>query len=360
MFAKHYAVLIIGRIIVGIGTGLVTVITPMYITEIAPPHIRGALGSATQLMINIGIIVSIAIALPLANIYWGYRWMLGIAAFPAILQLLGAIFICTDTPRYLMSKGRNSDAIQVLQRIYNRLDVDIEFQEMETCYNNSLQYGNTTFTEILSRPILRRCFLIAFGVMIFQQLTGINTVTYFSSSIFQAAGFKSATDAIIASTIVSLANIIVTCIAIYLVDRKGRKSLLLLSYIGMAFFIFWIGASFTFFRYAYWMPIFSVIVTILYVMSFGIGTGPLPWVIASEVLPLKIRGKALSIATAGNWVINFLVGQVFLPISRSIGIGGAFFIFFGFCVVAIFFGWFYVPETKGKSLEEIENSFQIE
>jgi len=195
--------------------------------------------------------------------------------------------------------------------------------------------------------------------MLVQQFTGINSVIYFSSNIFKSAGFESTAMATLASILVAIANIIATCVALYLVDRKGRRVLLLVSLSGMAVFISLLGMTFAVpaVSDSSIKPGFSVTCTILYAIFFAFGTGPLPWVITSEIFSQRYRSMAVAIATASNWLSNFVIGQTFLPITTAIGIGQTFWIFGGICILAVIFVALRVPETKGKSFDEIEKLF---
>jgi len=323
----------------------------------SPNHIRGTLGSANQLILNVGILAALVFGIPLIDAPGGWRWMFGIGLIPPTLQFIG-LFFCKETPQFLLSANKGAEAKDVLQKIYGRVDVNSEFEQMEQSYEESLKQGKAKCSE-LCKPAFLKPLVVGVGIMLVQQFTGINSVIYFSSNIFKSAGFDSTAMATLASILVAIANIIATCVALYLVDRKGRRVLLLVSLSGMAVFISLLGMTFAVpaVSTSSIKPVFSVTCTILYAIFFAFGTGPLPWVITSEIFSQRYRSMAVAIATASNWLSNFVIGQTFLPITTAIGIGETFWIFGGICILAVIFVALRVPETKGKSFDEIEKLF---
>jgi MFS family permease len=207
--------------------------------------------------------------------------------------------------------------------------------------------------QALFSPEVRHAFLVGVGVSVFQQITGINTVYYYAPHIFQLAGFASAQSAIYATTWIGMLNVFMTLIGLWLVDKRGRRPLLLISLTGMAFSLAVLGSSFAILgSEAGFLAIVSLMV---YIASFAIGLGMVPWLMISEIFPLGIRGRAMGVAIFTNWLANYLVALTFLPLVKGVGIGGAYWLFSIICFLGIWFSWKKVPETRGKTFEEIQS-----
>ena len=348
--AQGVAVLVIGRFFVGLGIGVASMLTPLYLAEIAPAQDRGAIVSLNQLCITAGILVSYLVGYALAGATGGWRWMLALGAVPGLVLSLGML-VLPESPRWLAGHGRISDAEGVLRRLRGGADVSDEL----TTLRRDIARENRKLAsarELLS-PRLRRPLIIGVGLAMFQQITGINTVIYFAPIIFQSAGLSSAATSILATAGVGAVNVIMTIVSIRLIDRLGRRQLLYWSLGGMTVTLFVLSGAFfsgTSGDLA-WIAVLSVAA---YVGFFAIGLGPVFWLLIAEIFPLALRGRAMSLATVANWGFNLIVSLTFLNLVGAVGSSGAFLVYGVLSVVALAFIAMMVPETKGRSLEQIE------
>ncbi len=346
--APDVMTLIAGRIIVGLAIGVASFVVPLYIGEVAPPANRGALVSLNQLLITVGIFASYLVDLALAPIE-GWRWMFGLAVIPA-LMLVGGMFVLPETPRWLIKAGKRDRARTILDRTRDPATVEAEIKEID----EGLSQKQASWKRLLE-PDLRRAMIIGVGLAIIQQITGINTVIYYGPVIFQKAGFASAEGAILAQVSVGLINVLLTIVSIRLIDRLGRRPLLIYGMAGMVAGLVLLGVTFAFPQLGEASRWIAVISLMLYVGSFAIGLGPVFWLIIAEIYPLSVRGRAMSVATLANWFGNFVVSLVFLPLLKLLGEAPTFWLYAAVSVLGIVFVRAYVPETKGRSLEDIEN-----
>jgi sugar porter (SP) family MFS transporter len=337
----------LGRVVVGIAIGIASFTAPLYISEISPAHIRGKLVSLNQLMITIGILVSYLADYALAASR-GWRWMFGLAAVPGLILLVGLLFV-PESPRWYVKQLMRDRARAVLARIRNPLAVDAELAAIEA----SLTHQEGSWRELLS-PALRPALVIGIGLAIFQQFTGINTVIYYAPTIFQLAGMHSHSAAILATAGVGAVNVLLTILALELLDRAGRRPLLLFGLVGMIFSLVFLGAAFLAENPTPVLAWVSVVCVMAYVACFAISLGPIFWLMIAEIYPLKIRSRAMSIATMANWGSNLLVALTFLSLLRALGRPSTFWLYALVGVAAWIFVFRMVPETKGKTLEQIE------
>ncbi|MGC2510758.1 MAG: sugar porter family MFS transporter [Acidobacteriaceae bacterium] len=342
--------LAIGRVVVGIAIGIASFTAPLYISEVSPPAIRGKLVSLNQLMITLGIVVSYLADYGLAD-KEAWRWMFGLAAIPALILLIGLFFV-PESPRWLMGRSREDEARAVLQRIRESSDVSAELAEIKE--DLSLQEGG--WRELLNVS-LRRPLIIGIGLAIFQQFTGINTVIYYAPTIFQLAGLHSASAAILATVGVGVVNVLLTIVALRILDRAGRRPLLLWGLVGMVISLGVLGAAFLLAGSSPIVAWLAVISLALYVACFAIGLGPVFWLLISEIYPLKIRGRAMGVATMMNWGSNLIVALTFLSLLHSLGRSATFWLYSVVGILAWFFVYRLVPETKGRTLEQIDASW---
>ncbi len=342
--------LAIGRVVVGIAIGIASFTAPLYISEVSPPAIRGKLVSLNQLMITLGIVVSYLADYGLAD-KEAWRWMFGLAAIPALILLIGLFFV-PESPRWLMGRSREDEARAVLQRIRESSDVSAELAEIKE--DLSLQEGG--WRELLNVS-LRRPLIIGIGLAIFQQFTGINTVIYYAPTIFQLAGLHSASAAILATVGVGVVNVLLTIVALRILDRAGRRPLLLWGLVGMVISLGVLGAAFLLAGSSPIVAWLAVISLALYVACFAIGLGPVFWLLISEIYPLKIRGRAMGVATMMNWGSNLIVALTFLSLLHSLGRSATFWLYAVVGILAWFFVYRLVPETKGRTLEQIDASW---
>src|ERR671917_509250 len=331
-FAPSVAFIILGRFLLGLGVGLASMIVPLYIAEIAPASRRGALVSLNQLMITIGILLS---------------------------YIVGVLF--TPIEGWLYEHGRVDKAREVLGRSRSPEEIDQELQEMQDIKNQEGNQERVSYAELLA-PFVRPALIIGIGLAIFQQITGINTVIYYAPTILQGVGFSEG-GAIAATALgVGVVNVGFTILAVRIIDRAGRRPLLLIGLVGMTISLALLGTVFASGATGENSTVLSGVLATLclavYIASFAISLGPVFWLMISEIYPLRIRGTAMSVASIANWGSNWLVALTFPVLLATFGGAGSFWLFAVLGIVAWFFVYFRVPETKGRSLEEIEASFR--
>jgi MFS transporter, SP family, galactose:H+ symporter len=348
--ANSVPTLVAGRFLVGCGIGLTSVGGPMYIAEVAPPRVRGTLVSLFQLAVTVGILlayIACAILAPVA----AWRWMLGLAAIPGLLLAVGMLFM-PESPRWLVRRGHRTDARAVLAQIEPHGDPDAAVAQME---RDLAAEGHGSWGELLE-PSLRPALLVGIGLAVFQQVTGINAVIYYAPQIFQAAGFTSDLTSLAATTGIGVINVLATFIAIWLVDRAGRRPLLIAGVLGMIATLGILGLAFRANAGGTGTSSLAVITAFslaAYIVSFAFSLGPIVWLMISEIYPLRNRAQAMAVSTASNWGANFLVSLSFPLLASRLGSSATSFTYAAFGVVTLIFIIAQVPETKGKTLEEI-------
>jgi len=353
--APNVDALIASRVIIGLAIGLTSVAAPMYIAELSPARSRGKLVSLFQLAITFGILVSYVVDRGLAPEH-AWRWMLGLAFIPGALLVLGMMAM-PESPRWLLKTGAEKAARQALSLVRSPNEIDAEVQEIR----EDLEHNRpAAWTELLM-PGLRPALLVGVGLAVFQQVTGINTIIYYAPQIFQKAGLDSATTALAATAGIGVINVLSTLIAIWLVDRIGRKPLLLAGLVGMTLSLTALGVAQRFASTIGIDPDTLAPITIgfigLYIVCFAFSLGPVVWLMISEIFPNRARARAAAISTAANWTANFLVSVSF-PVLQVMFGPSLWFLYAAMGVAAFIFivGW--VPETKGKSLEEISRQWR--
>lgn len=345
--------LIAGRVIIGLAVGMVNFVIPLYLSEISPQKIRGMLVSLFQLAITAGILFSYLINRIFALTEYNWRWMLLSGLFPALVLLIGISFL-GDTPRWLISKKREKEAQKIFETIAPESDASEKVKEIKSTLNiKTEKTSKGVFQSWMIMPVI-----VGVGMMFMQICTGINTIIYYTTTIFKIAGFSSQLGAIYATIGIGFVNFFMTFIAILFTDRLGRKPLLYAGLTGVTLSLFALGASFHFADLLgdnlKWVAVGS---TVVYIASFAFSLGPIGWIVVSEVLPLKIRGFAMSLCTVANMAFNFVVVLTFLPLINNIGEANTFWIYGCIGIFCLFFTYFLVPETKGRSLEQIEKNW---
>src|SRR3984893_97229 len=348
--ATSPAMLIVGRIIVGLGIGLSSGTVPVYISEVSPADARGWTVSLFQLAITIGILLAYVVDYAFAKSE-AWRWMFGISLIPAAIFAIGMYFL-PESPRWLVRHGDPARARAILARIRGTSDVDGELKEIEQSFAQSQHHGN--WRDLLS-PSLRPALTVGIGLAIFQQVTGINTVIYYAPLIIQSAGVSSASGAILATAGIGVVNVLMTVVAMRLIDRMGRRPLLLVGIAGMVVTLGLLGLAFHMSEKSGVLVWTAVISMMAYVASFAISLGPIFWLLISEIYPLKIRSSSEGLAAAFNWGSNLLVSLSFLTLLQTLGASLTFWLYGVLAVAAWIFSYYQVPETKGRTLEEIES-----
>jgi sugar porter (SP) family MFS transporter len=347
-FTPTFPVLLVARIVIGLAVGSASMVVPLYIGEVVPPRVRGGLVSLNQLAITAGILVSYLIDYGLAGSA-NWRLMFGLAAIPAVLLFVGMLFQ-KESPHWLIRQDRIDEARDVLKRVRNDDDdIDAEIHDVE-----EVSRKEAGVRELLS-PSIRPLVFVGVMLAVFQQITGINTVIYYAPTLLQGAGFGSSA-ALLANVVNGVVNVGMTIVAIWLLDRAGRRPLLLSGTAGMAVGMVITACAFLGGENLHGaLAIVAVIGLLVYTGSFAIGLGPVFWLLIAEIYPLRIRGAAMSVATMANWGANFVVTVSFLTLLNAINGVGVFFLFGFLTLVALAYFWRKVPETKGRSLQEIEH-----
>ncbi|HUZ18260.1 MAG TPA: sugar porter family MFS transporter [Spirochaetia bacterium] len=339
--------LVAARLVVGAAIGIASFVAPLYISEIAPVDIRGKLVSVNQLALTSGIVISYLVDYAFAGSQ-SWRWMFALGVIPAAALGVGLMFV-SNSPRWLLARGHAEEARAVLERIRSSEAVAGELSDIQ----QSVAQQKGHWSELVSRH-LRPAMTLGIGLAIAQQVTGINTVIYYGPTIFKLAGFASSSVAILASVGVGVVNVAMTVVAMQLLDRVGRRPLLLVSLAGMTLSLFVLGAAFSFQQLSGSLGWIAVASLMLYVGSFAVGLGPVFWLVLSEIYPLRVRGRAMSVGTVANWGANFLVALSFLTLIQFLGNAATFWLYGVVSIGSWIFAFFLMPETKGRSLEQIE------
>jgi len=347
--ADSLILLLAGRLLVGVGIGGASMLTPLYLSEIAPAKERGALVSFNQLAVTLGILVSYLVGYGFASA-GAWRWMLGLGGVPGVI-LATSMLLLPETPRWLAGHGHIDKARAALLRLRgSEANIDEEVRQLRSDLKTDTQKKPESR---LSHEAARLPLIVGIGLAVFQQVTGINTVIYFAPVIFQASGLSSASAAILATAGIGVVNVLLTFVAIWLVDRVGRRVLLLTGLAGMCISLCTLATAFLLGTGAVlgWLTAASLAA---YVGFFAIGLGPVFWLLISEIFPLAIRGRGMSAATIANWVANLVVALTFLRLVDLLGRPGVFFVYAALTAGAFLFARALVPETKGLSLEAVE------
>ncbi len=341
--------LIIARFIGGIAVGAASVLSPMYISEVAPKKIRGALVSLNQLTIVIGIMVTYFTNWLLQDTGPNnWRYMFAAENIPAIFFLF-ALFLIPESPRYLIKKEKTEKAMVNLIKIHGEINAQKEIEEIK----KSLKQVKIPLKEIFGKG--KYIFISAILLAFFSQVTGIDSVVYYAPKVLMQTGFEEASSAFLASLLVPVTLLIFTIVAMYTVDKYGRKPLLIIGSLGMMVSFFISGFAFSLSEMSGWLVLIGIV---LFIAFFAMSLGPIPWLYISEVFPNSFRGAAVSIATIVLWSSNFLVAQFFPWMIENLK-GGSYFIFSGMCFLTFIFVLFMIKETKGLTLEEIEKNWSV-
>jgi sugar porter (SP) family MFS transporter len=345
--SPSFEALVSARLLVGLAIGVASYTVPLYISELAPPASRGWLVSLNQLAITMGILISYGVDYAFATSD-GWRWMLGLAVFPAALLFVG-VTLLPDTPRWLVRSGQSDAARRVLFRLRPSDDVEGELAEIESAVH--MRAGGWS---ALLAPTVRIALMVGIGLAIFQQVTGINTVIYYAPTIVQLAGIPSASGALLATSGIGAVNVLMTVVAMLLMDRVGRRPLLLGGMLVMAIALAILGLEFRLAGLNDTQGAAAVVSLMVYVGAFAISLGPIFWLLIAEIYPLRVRGLAMGVATTANWAANLLVSLTFLTFIDLFGPSWTFWLYGLLTVVALIFVYKLVPETKGRTLEAIE------
>jgi len=357
---RNLAEFVIFRIIGGVGVGAASITSPMYIAEITPARIRGRMVSVNQFAIVSGMLLVYFANYFISqfgdetwNVNFGWRWMMGSEAIPSLL-LLAMMFIVPESPRWLTKQKREKEAFRILAKVDGQRHAQTEMAAIK----ETIAHESESVTQLF-QPGMRIVLVIGVALAVLQQVTGINVFLYYGPEIFKKLGTD--TDAALLQTVVvGAVNLVFTIIAIWTVDKLGRKPLMLIGAAGMGITLFVMGLSAFYQKTELWFLVFIL----GYMASFAFSVGPVTWVILSEIFPTKIRGRAMAVAAIFLWVANYFVSQTFPMMNENAWLvekfnrAFPFWVYGGMCVVLVIFVLLFVPETKGKTLEEIEKHWQ--
>ncbi|MER7722617.1 sugar porter family MFS transporter [Streptomyces sp. NPDC096323] len=356
--APGYAVLMVGRIILGLSVGAASATVPVYLSEISPTKVRGRLLTMNQLMITVGILVAYLVNLLFASSE-AWRAMFAVGVIPAVLMVAATLWFLPESPQWLIAHGQqdvarraiaaltdDATANELIQRAQQRIAADSETQK------RNKQTGVRGPKPLLARAV-RPALVVGLTLAAVQQFAGINTIIYYAPTIIQQTGLN-ASNSIFYSVFIGAINLVMTLVAIRLVDRVGRRPLVLVSLGLMAVSIFMLGLAFIVGMNSTLTLLFMVI----YIAAFAGGLGPVFWTLIGELFPPSVRAEGSSVSTAVNWVSNFVVSLAFLPLAGVIGQGETFWIFAGICVLAFWFVSRYLPETQGRDPQQIQEALR--
>lgn len=360
VFAPSFAFMVIGRIILGLAVGGASTVVPVYLAELAPYEIRGSLAGRNELMIVVGQLAAFVINAIIGNV-WGHhegvwRYMLAIAAIPAIALFFGMLRV-PESPRWLVERGRIDEARTVLEGIrpLDRAHAEVAEVEHLAREENAISEKSMSIREILSSKWLVRILLVGIGLGVAQQLTGINSIMYYGQIVLIEAGFSS-NAALIANVAPGIIAVVGAFIALWMMDRVNRRTTLITGYtlttichvlIGIASMAFPVGDPLR--------PYVILTLVVLFVGSMQTFLNVVTWVMLSEIFPLAMRGSAIGISVFFLWMANAFLGLFFPSLMEAVGLTGTFFMFAGIGVFALIFIWTQVPETRGRTLEEIDH-----
>ncbi|XP_021896580.1 polyol transporter 5-like [Carica papaya] len=378
-FATNYAFLMFGRFVAGIGVGYALMVAPVYTAEVSPSSSRGFLTSFPEVFINGGVLLGYVsnYAFSKLPLQLGWRFMLGMGAVPSVI--LGVVVLAMpESPRWLVMQGRLGDARRVLNKTSDSneeaqlrlIDIKEAAGIPEDCQDDVVQVqkqsrGEGVWKELLFHPTpsVRRVLIAAIGIHFFQQASGIDAVVLYSPRIFEKAGITSSDHKLLATVAVGFAKTVFILVATFLLDRIGRRPLLLSSVGGMVASLLTLATSLTIIDHNHpgkkltWASGLSIATVLSFVATFSIGMGPIAWVYSSEIFPLRLRAQGASMGVAVNRLTSGVISTTFLSLSNAITVGGAFFLFAGIASASWLFFFTFLPETQGKTLEEMEGLF---
>jgi sugar porter (SP) family MFS transporter len=343
-------VLTFGRLLLGVAIGVAGMMAPLYISESAPAERRGMLVSIYQLAITLGILGAYVVDHALAD---SWRLMFAAGIVPGVALAAGMFFL-SDSPRWLVGLGRVAEAQAFIARILQIPPTDPKVKQELASISAALAAADKnpgTWSELVG-PLVRPALVVAMGLFLLQQLSGINAVIYYAPTVFKEAGFGSSTTQILATVGLGVVNVLATVVGMYLIDRIGRRRLLLVGFAGTAASLAMIALGAATESDA--LDKVALVGLLLYIAAFAVSLGPLPWVMMSELFPMKLRGMGTSLASITNWGFNFVVVFSFPVLIKEIGLAGVFTLYAIVCAVGIIFTLRLVPETSGVSLEKIE------
>ena len=334
------------RFCAGIGVGMASMLSPMYIAEISPAHMRGRNVAINQLTIVTGILITNLVNYLLADMHEAWRWMFGLGVIPSLLFLLGVIFL-PESPRWLISIGQTAKAVSILTKIGSE-----EFAQTTVAAIDQSQHkiNQSSFSAVFSKAV-RPAVIIGITLAVFQQLCGINVVFNYTSTIFKSVG-ANLDHQLFETVAIGIVNLLFTLIAMWQVDKLGRRPLMLAGSIGLAVSYVILAGLLKYHAPMIWISIFVLLPIALYATSLA----PVTWVLISEIFPNNIRGAASSVAIVSLWIAYFILVFTFPILAEHLGTYGPFYLYAGICFLGYLFIRSRVKETKGQTLEQLEHN----
>ena len=347
---RNVTELCVARFAAGMAIGVASVLAPLYIAEVSPAATRGRLVSINQFAIVIGILTSFIAGWGLAFLgESSWRWMFASAVIPSSLFFF-TLFSVPESPRWLIKEGRDGEALGVLQRLGEGARAQAQLAEIKA----AVEEESGSLRQLLE-PGMRRPLIIGVTLAVLSQVTGINTILYYGSILFsEQVGTKGSSDTLMPNVIIGTVNFLGTIVALWVIDKLGRRTLLMIASAGMSVFLTALGIVFLMKPSAL---VFVLACILCYVGFFAVGVGPTTWVLLSEMFPTRIRARAMSIGTVSLWIACLVVSLTFLSLVKWISASGAFWLYGAMSIFMFYFVWRFTPETKGKTLEEIERSW---
>lgn len=348
--------LVAARLILGLAIGVAAIVAPLYLSETAPTQRRGVMISAYQLLVTVGILAAYMVNLGLSE--WGaWRWMFAAGAIPALALLFGA-WRLPESPRWLAAQGRVEELKAVLTQLRKDApESDLADEAQRILASARQEHGKPHSWRGLLDAAVRPCVVVAMGLFFLQQLSGINAVIYYAPQIFGGTGFSGTAGQLIATVGIGIVNMVMTLVSMWLIDKVGRRSLLIVGFSGTAIGLSMLAHSASLSAATgggNFEAALGFVGVVLYIASFAIALGPIPYVMMSEIYPLNVRGPGMAMASIANWGFNYIVVLLFPIALAGVGLAATFGFFAAICAAGLIFTLLKVPETKGLSLEAIE------
>lgn len=352
--STSYPMLVAGRVVMGLGVGGVSAVVPTYLSEISPPQIRGRVLTLNQLLITVGLLVSYLVDLAFTGTQ-NWRAMFAVGAIPAAVLAIGCLLL-PESPAWLIANGRVAEAKAVIACVVDEPTADAyaeRFRRQEAERRREHRDRGRPGLRALLAPHVRAALVVGLTLAVVQQFGGINTIIYYAPSIMVTTGL-SASNSIVYSVFIGAINLAMTVVALRLIDRLGRRPLLLGSLTGMLVTLALLGLSFV----AHLSPVVTLIFILLYIVSFAVGMGPVFWVLLGEIFPPRERAQGVAAGSTVNWLSNFIVSLSFLPVIGVIGRGQTFWLFAVICAFGLWFAGRYVPESRNRRFDEVDADLQ--
>lgn len=357
--SPNAAVMILCRFLLGLAVGGASVTVPTYLAEMSPAESRGKMVTQNELMIVTGQLLAFTFNAIIGNMLGEnphvWRYMLPIAAIPAVFLFFGMLRV-PESPRWLVSKGKNNEALTVLQKIRESKRAKSELQEIDSAYEQEAKMEKATFKD-LTTPWVRRVVFLGIGIAVVQQITGVNSIMYYGTEILKDAGFQTEA-ALIGNIGNGVISVLATFVGIWLLGKVGRRPMLITGLVGTTTALLLIGIFSLVFEGSAALPYIVLALTITFLAFQQGAISPVTWLMLSEIFPLRLRGLGMGVTVFCLWGINFLVGLTFPVLLASIGLSTTFFVFVVLGIGAILFVKKFLPETKGLTLEELEQRFR--